>query len=676
MKKPLPKNFIELYKLLKEGKMLSHPLIKRHINYAQTTGDFSALYNYLQAFPKFRALAQRNIKLAEVNKLNNPYPMPDMQETEECLSGSIWLGKVNLYGGMFGINPNEFCTPTMIMGQPGSGKSVLNKSVVAQHASMPSVGNILIPDHKREYRDIISRCENLHVITEDNVRINFLQVPEGCHPMDHLISFANNFVRMNYLVGTSENALIDIIEYLYRERGVFDGSRNYPTIQDLYRYILARLKTIKSFRLTDVYEWLKNRLKPYTLMDNFACQFGIPFEYFINKNMVLELDQKFSDMQFSLINAHLAKQIYDYNKKKRLIGSKLRTLFLVDEARILFDANRDASIFGENPLNEIVSKSREFGLGFIVCSQETSSFNQVIRSLARLKIAFPLSDGKDLDFIKESFGLNKEQKQFIPTLPRQAIAVVSYSGFERPFLIEVPQFKTPKPMSDDDVKLRMSDFYAELTRNIKRPEPSRPLQTQTNIPPNSASLLYFLGKHPFTKKSQMTNAAGFNSPTAVNNALTFLEKNGFIRLESYKVSRRGRKSIFAVLTDKALRYLNTKPITGKGNFEHKLDQHLICICEKRKEDVFEVTIEGRIKGCEKLIDVLVRLKDGNYLAYEVTLHFENLLSNIRQDLESGISKVVIVTRDRAGMEQAKKIVNASPEYGENVGFMTIDEFFD
>jgi hypothetical protein len=73
---------------------------------------------------------------------------------------------------------------------------------------------------------------------------------------------------------------------------------------------------------------------------------------------------------------------------------------------------------------------------------------------------------------------------------------------------------------------------------------------------------------------------------------------------------------------------------------------------------------------------LAQSKDGDYLAYEVTLHFSNLMLNIRQDLESGVSKVFIVTRDRAGMKQAKKIVNANPEFADNVGFMTIDAFFD
>ena len=100
------------------------------------------------------------------------------------------------------------------------------------------------------------------------------------------------------------------------------------------------------------------------------------------------------------------------------------------------------------------------------------------------------------------------------------------------------------------------------------------------------------------------------------------------------------------------------------------------ICRKLEKDGLQAKIEGRISGFGKLIDVLARSKDGQYVAYEVTLHFENLLSNIHSDLESGASKVFIVARDREGMRQAQKIVNASPENDEYVEFMTIDEFFD
>jgi hypothetical protein len=224
----------------------------------------------------------------------------------------------------------------------------------------------------------------------------------------------------------------------------------------------------------------------------------------------------------------------------------------------------------------------------------------------------------------------------------------------------------------------MADFYADLQVKMRAVKPSIHVQQKTEaIPPNAASLLYFLGKEPFTRKSDMTKAPGFKSPADVNNALMWLEKNGFIGMESHKVSRRGRKSIFAVLTDKALRHLGIKPIPGKGAFEHKLYQHIIC--KKRKKDGLVAIIEGHIKGFEKSIDVLVRLKDGRYIAYEITLHFDNLLSNIRQDFAAGVSQVLIVTKDKPAMEKAKKLVGENPLLAQNrakVAFCTISDFFD
>ena len=276
--------------------------------------------------------------------------------------------------------------------------------------------------------------------------------------------------------------------------------------------------------------------------------------------------------------------------------------------------------------------------------------------------------------------MNDDQAEHLFNLPRHGQAVVRCGGFENPFILAVPHLNLKKIVTDQNVKDRMAEFYAALQDKMKVVKPSAHIQQRPeSMPPNAASLLYFLGKHPFTRKSDMTNAAGFNSPTAVNSTLAWLEKNGFIEMESHKVSKRGRKSIFAVLTPKARSYLGIRGIPGKGDFEHKLDQHLICICEKRKKDVFEVTIEGQIEGFEKSIDILVRSKDGNYIAYEVTLHFDNLLSNIHQDISAGVSKVVIVTRDISAMEKAISMVDEDESLVQNrakVTFCTISDFLD
>lgn len=156
----------------------------------------------------------------------------------------------------------------------------------------------------------------------------------------------------------------------------------------------------------------------------------------------------------------------------------------------------------------------------------------------------------------------------------------------------------------------------------------------------------------------MTNAPGFKSPADVNNALNWLEENGYINKESYRVSERGRPSIFAVFTSIAYNYLGIKGFSGKGNFEHKLYQNLIY--QKLTKDRWTVTIEGRMKDSQKLIDVLANSKDKGYVAYEITFHTDNIKSNIIKDIDSGVSKVVIVVRSKKDIKKVDSILDDIP----------------
>ena len=115
---------------------------------------------------------------------------------------------------------------------------------------------------------------------------------------------------------------------------------------------------------------------------------------------------------------------------------------------------------------------------------------------------------------------------------------------------------------------------------------------------------------------------------------------------------------------------------GKGSFEHLLYQDIIR--QSLQKEGIEAQIEGKIKAGGKLIDVLAFSKEKGFLAYEVTLHFDNLISNITEDLQAGVSRVVIVTRDKKEIEKAKKMAEADPrliKYLGRVSFETIDHFF-
>ena len=330
--------------------------------------------------------------------------------------------------------------------------------------------------------------------------------------MEYVLFFSKVFTRENYLLTTSESILIELLEYIYQKRGIFEGSNNWPNFRDLYNVVSHRLDTEKSFRYRDVYLLLKNRLETYIRLGSFNCRQGIPDDVWRTQNIVLELGKGFTDNMYSYLVSHIAGLNYSYNMDHGLVGAKLRTLLIVDEGRILFKP-RDQTVFGDSYINELATRFRDPGIGLILSSQETSSFNQTIRSISYTKICFPLTDGDDVSTIQGSFGLTDEQTDHLFKLPRFGQAVVRYGGYENPFLLAVPHLNLKKVITDEDVESRMVGFYSDLKDKMKIVKtPIFAHQHSQAMPPKATSLLYFLSNEPFTKISMMTSAPGFKSP--------------------------------------------------------------------------------------------------------------------------------------------------------------------
>ena len=337
---------------------------------------------------------------------------------------------------------------------------------------------------------------------------------------------------------------------LYQKRGIYDGGKNYPTLADLQNVVRSKMQKHKSFRFQDILIWLDNRLAPYNIGSQFRVQRGIPFEVFAKENLVLELDSGLNDRVYNFTTAFIIEQLYSHAKALQLTGSKLHHWVNVDEARILFQPNRDASTFGESILNELVSKSREFGIGFSVLTQESTSISRTLRALAYLKVAFPLNDAEDLRFIRDSFGLNEAQEQHLFKLPPHARAMVRYGGYEKPFLMQVPHFKIKHQLSDQQVAHHMSGFWAKWDKHIISAVPPK-ASPENEVPETCLAMLSYLAENPFTKKSELTGQAGCNSPSKVSQVLEWLADNGHVSIQTYPTSAT-RPPSYVQLTEKAL----------------------------------------------------------------------------------------------------------------------------
>jgi len=668
---------VELIRFLEEGKMRSHPLIGQRVDRALRTGNFQPLLEFLINHPNFVAFAERNIQQEKTHLLTNPFLYPDRDDAREFLSGPLKLGYVNQFDDMFGVSPQVMVLPIQVLGRVGSGKSRLIKYLLIQMLLQNKNYNILVVDLKREYRHLLPYAKNLKILSPDRILVNPFQVPPDIPVKDYVYFISKVLISENWLGGTSLTIIVKSLDHLYKQRGIYDGnSKNYPTMRDLYNYISFQLEDKRSFKYRDILLNLQARLYPYIMSDLFNCRIGIPFGVWRNEHVVIEADTGFTDNMYAFTVSYLAGLRYMYNKQKDIRGN-LSTLFCIDEARILFNANRDTTIFGESYIQEIITKTREFGIGFIVASQESTSYPQILRSLSFLKVAFPLNDAKDLEFIQNSFGLlNNEQKDYLFKLPPFGRAVVRYGGYESPFLLQVPHINPKKIVTDEEVEQRMAGFYSELDAQIKKSPVQKSLEIKGGMPSNAAALLHFLGKNPFAKINQMKGAPGFSSPAEVTKALSWLEDNGYVTKESYRVAKKGRKATFAVLSQKAFDYLGLKGTTGKGGFEHKLYQNIIC--KKLISDGFGAKIEGRVKGSDKLIDILAWSDTEGAIAYEISIHLENLASNIRKNFESRVSKVIIVTTDTNSQRKAREAVNADAslnQYRDRIDFSIISDFF-
>ncbi len=387
---------------------------------------------------------------------------------------------------------------------------------------------------------------------------------------------------------------------------------------------------------------------------------------------MLELDG-LQEMVKNFIIAFIVRSLYLANVAQGKTDAHLRHLILIDEARQLLQANRDTSTYGESAFNEDSSRVRAAGIGLVITTQEPRSVSPTIRSLAFTKIAFPLNDGADLDFVQEGWGLDKNQRDHIFKLPAHGQAVVRYGGYPKPFILAVPALEDERPVPDEELAQAMGPFWADLEHLVDVETPSADTSVHASIPVHAVSLLHHLSVQPFRSLMEIYELPDFNQRT-VNKTKDWLIENGYLRQEGYKTGGKKPAQYFMLL-QKALDYLGISSIPGKGGFEHKLYQYLVW--QWLKDQGITANLEGRTrKNSQNLIDVLAGTAKQGYVAYEITLTMDNMTENILNDLASGVSEVVVVTR--AGeTSKVRSLAGKDPRLAmhlEKVSFKSICDF--
>ena len=655
--------------------------IELGINRFKRTGDVGLLIRYLQKHPKIYQRALIRAFTQKYDEQDNPFkPWPTHLEAVESLAGDAELFQCNAHGDIFGLDDTHLIYNLALTGAPGGGKSTALGHMSIALANRTRDYNLLWFNLvKLESRNLVHAIPKAKVITKERLRINPWECPPGRSIKDHINMVAVDvLVSEAYLGGYSLNEITVLINDIYQENGCYDGSQNWPTMHQLLKRVEAKLEDTQSFRVRDILLGIQNRLVAFINCEVFDCVAGIPLHVFQTEDLIIELNG-LPDNVANLIPAFIVRNMFIDNIQNGKADGKPRHGIIIDEASVLMQADRDTKDFGQGSINKDILRCRAAGIWFLFATQTSYSISKNIRAAIGTKIAMQVSDAEELDWIQQGLLLNQEQRDHIARMPRFGQAVVFAIGrFPRPFLTYIPHLDLPSVTTDQELIDRFTDFWAELATYVTpldaHVHTAEEFELPKMMPPEAGSLGKVIARNQDEPVSVIRNKADMLNNSEFELGLQWLLSNKIIIEQSINVS--GTKpSRFFQIADQALASLGAKSLPGKGSWEHRLYQSILL--RYAKSQGWKAKIEGRMPERQKQADVMAVLRNGHFIALEVSLNHNILVDSIILDLMDGVAEVMVVTRV-GEVEAAKDVVCASSvlePYIPVISFQPISYFY-
>ncbi|MGD2084568.1 MAG: ATP-binding protein [Candidatus Aminicenantes bacterium] len=592
-----------------------------------------------------------------------PATFPSGLEAEKP---GIFIGTI-LYGDRHGANlliPVEsFALHVLIAGISGSGKSFLIKLILPQLIEKGITVKIF--DSENEYKSLLNVVEpgRIYIIDAKNDRDNFLEPPPGVSPSEWISKLLNLLREVFYLRDGTINLLRNLLNDLLNSRGIYNGNDNYPTIHDLVN-MLDNIQFKPGSRYSGYHESLTNRFKGLqeNLGDTLACKKGFDLTNEPGKIIVYRTASLSDDIRNFYINLKMLKEAM---YREKLPPQGLRTIFLIEEAHKLYNER----IARRNDLGEpmIFSSSRTFrkrGIGCVYSDQVPSVLPAALSANVNSHIVLKLVHGKCIWRISQAIGLTPEQAEYLPVMPQRQ-CVYQSGVYPEPLLIEIPELYFDY-VSEEEVEAHMKPILENLKYT--------PLDGNSSLDLGQGMTLFSQSQAGKSKQKpnqiwkKILKTVSENAPVSLREIyeacdinhfqgrkiLTDMEKQDMLECCAVSFGSRGNPKTYVVLKSKGAEFIGVDyeavKLKGKGDTAHVILQTLLA--QAMKDSGKTVSIEYYANG--KSVDI-AEIREDKSIAYEIELApaHPHVAENVRKDFEAGFSQVVVITKNKAGMEEAR-----------------------
>jgi DNA-binding MarR family transcriptional regulator len=600
-----------------------------------------------------RVLADKHLDQDFESKQILLQPPGKEQASGEYLLGEVYYGTSPLF--QFGLREDEWIQHVAIFGRTGSGKT--NVGFLLVQNLLDKGKPFLIFDWKRNYRDLLPIFKNIAIFTVGReispFTFNPLIPPPGTPPTIWLKKLIEILCHVYWLGEGVAYLLQKAIDDVYRECGVYEQAKRFPTLMDVRGW----LEDYKAKRREA--EWMDSTLRAvatlcYGDIGKVVNSPSIAIEELLKHNVILELDALTnSDKTFLIESLLLWIHHYRLQEKER---ETFKHAIIIEEAHHVLLKKKETK---ETIMDIILREIRELGEAIVLIDQHPSLISIPSIGNTYCTIAMNLKHARDVNTIGEAMLLNNEEREYLGRLP-VGVGIVKLQGrYFKPFLVKFPLLEVEKGSIPDEEIKSLTKGYSEKFKVIStdsgEPEEIPVVQAaekrkiENSLSEEERKLLEDIGKFAVSGIADRFRRLNI-TPHKGYKILEALVSAGFI-ISSFIATTKGRLR-FLQLSDKGKRLIDSKEfsvLSTKGGPEHEYWKHKVA--DKLKEQGYSVELEREVHG--HYVDILAT-KGEEAIAVEVETGKSDAEDNVRKDLEAGL-KVICLALSKTLVKRLEEI---------------------
>lgn len=366
----------------------------------------------------------------------------------------------------FVLRERDWVRHVCISGMSGSGKTTLAFHVV--NNLIEKGKPFLIFDWKKSFRPLMLTNPDIVCFTvgKDSVsnlfKVNINEPPEGISPKEWINVLCDLLTESFFASYGVHKILLETLDEAFKDFGVYSGSRNYPTWNEIRWRLEAKLDKKKGREAS----WLMSALRIAHILTfgsfgkslNYKGKESLTMEDLLAKRVIFELNA-LGTVEKKFFCEFILTYIYKLKKVNQTgINEDFNYAILVDEAHNIFLKDKTHFV-SESVTDMIYREMREYGISLICLDQHISKISDTVAGNSACHIAFQQQLPQDIETISGLMQL-RDRKNYFSMLPVGSAIVKLSERYTSPFLVEVSEVPLRlKEVSDRDIANKMKFIF-------------------------------------------------------------------------------------------------------------------------------------------------------------------------------------------------------------------------